>query len=711
MSQAGINPQSAVDGRYLLDAPLDRWGAGESWQARDKNFRNRPVVLEFFAPDRADVALERSPEIRAQRTLKHPCVGPVINQGNFEGRPWVAFDGFEGVSLARFIDDERRARAQVDRATAEGLFDKVLDGVCAAHEAPVAVLHGCLSARSVVVKQGALKVIDFGLGPLASPDTLGPYRAPELSRLNEPPSLASDVYSLGVLLCDLVMPQNVGDARRALEALVAALVRDGAQAGRMQRQDLPPAAWEVIARAVRRDPSTRWEDVSAMRKALTAAWATAPAPAPSTSPVLAPAPPAPRPATLAMPPAGSPLRAPTAAMPAPSQPFAAPFTGPMPPVQPAMPAQPAFTAPAFTAPAFTAPPAPAAPPAWNAPPPPAPPVANASDAWATLKPAGHAQARAALASSWDAAAPSPPGPPPASLASSWDAGEANPHWGAPPSYAPPLPAPPHHAPQVPIASHPSVDDDDWEDETRASAEHPLRAAAPHAIAPSGPSKALQNKLSEMARQESTMALDIDSLNLGGVGPSPARAPSGAGDDWKEGVVLLDTAPARDLEESDDEPYEPGSRTHVTPTPAPVLDSMETLRPMQRPVAIEAFVPRPVGNGPVDSESTFVASSPLVPEVTARPLTMAPLTPQPVTAPLVPLPPVSERTMALDLSGGPESIVQTMPAPMGLHGPLPIAPRPPAAPAPAPPSKAPILVAVVIALLLIAGALVVVFTRK
>ncbi len=520
------------------------------------------------------------------------------------------------------------------------------------------------------------------------------------------------MYSLGVLLCDLVITKNVGDARRALEALIAALTRDGAQAGRMQRQDVPPAAWEVIARALRRDPSTRWDDVASMRKALATAWAAAPAP-PSPSPVLAPAMPQPRPATLAMPSAGSPLRAPTAAMPPAPKPIAAPFTGPMPPVPPAMPAQPAFTAPPFSGPAFTAPPAPAAPSAWEAPPPPVP-AASSADAWATLKPAGHAQARAALASSWDAAAPSPPGPPPSTLASSWDAGDANPNWVGPPSYAPmppsaPMPAPPRSAPQVPIASAPSADDDDWEDETCASAEHPLRAVAPHAIAPSAPAKALQNKLAEMVRQESTMALDIDSLNLGAMAPSPPRA---ASEDWKEGVVLLDTAPARDLEESDEEPYEPGSRTHVTPTPAPVLDTMETLRPMQRPVGIEPFVPRPVGmSGPIDSESTFVASSPLVPEAPARPLTVAPFTSQPVTTPLVALPPVSERTMALDLSVGPDSVVQTVPAPMGLRAQPPIAPQRPAAPAPAAPSKTPIIIAVVIAMLLIAAAIIVVITRK
>ncbi|MFO0651898.1 MAG: hypothetical protein U0326_37095 [Polyangiales bacterium] len=714
-----MSPQSAVEGRYLLDAALDRWGVGEAWQARDKNFRNRPVVLEFFAADRADVALERSHEIRAQRALKHACVLPVINQGTHEGRPWVAFDGFEGISLARYIDEERRGRAQLDRATAEDLFDKVLDGVSAAHEGATAVLHGCLSARSVLVKQGALKVIDFALGALASPEVLGPYRAPELARPGEPVSIASDVYALGVLLADMLMPQNVGDARKALEGLLAGLTRDGAQAGRMQRHDIPPAAWDVVARAVRRDPSTRWDDVASMRKALQAAWATAPAPAPAPSvssalaqalraPTMSMPSAPPRPATVAMPPA---MRS------APAQPA---FSGPMPPVAPAFTAAPAPQPPAFShapfsaPPPFVSPPQPPPPPAWNAPP---PPPGASSDAWSTLKPAGHTQARAALASAWDAPAPSPPGPAPASIASAWDAGEVNPDWAAPPSYVPPLAAPLAPAPGAPVAGAISGADDDWEDETRASADHPMRASAPAPIAPAGPSKALQNKLNEMARQESTMALDLDSLNAAaGVAASRAvAATTPLSDDWKEGVVLLDTSPAsslRAVDEDEEEPYEPGSRTQVAHAPAPVLDTMETLRPMQRPVALEPFVPRIPGmSGPVDAESTFVANSPLVPEAPPRPLTMAsvPLHAQPVA-----LPPVSERTMAIDTSGGPHDIGHTMPAPMGMMG----APRPFTPPVAQPverpvaaPSKLPIIVAVVIALVLIAGALAVVATRR
>ena len=261
------NAQAIVDGRYILDAPLDAWGIGEGWRCRDKNFRNRPVVLKFLRGG-AEQLGERTQELRTQRTLKHANVLPVINQGVWDGRPWVAFDHFDGASFAHTLEAERRAHGALETGTAREVMDKVFDALGAAHEAAAPVLHGCLQPGSVLVGAAGVKVIDFGLLSFAS-DIIGPYRAPEVQRATDV-SLAGDVYGLGATLADALLPQTLGDPRHALEAFLVALARDGMAAGRAQRPDLPPALWDVIARAVKRDPAMRWDDVSAMRVALDA---------------------------------------------------------------------------------------------------------------------------------------------------------------------------------------------------------------------------------------------------------------------------------------------------------------------------------------------------------------------------------------------------------------------------------------------------------
>jgi hypothetical protein len=650
-----LSAQTAVEGRYLLDAPLDGWGLGEVWQCRDKNFRNRAVVLKFLPPERAERLGDAAQELRAQRALKHAHVLPVINQGTFSGRAWVAYDGFDGTSLARTLSEARRTRTQLDAATVREVFSKVLGAVTAAHEAATPVLHGCLQTASVIVKGEALKVIDFGLHPFVTPDALGPFRAPELARETESPTIASDVYALGATLADLLLPQGVGDPRRALEALLTG--RDGPQSGRSQRPDVAAAIWDVIARATLRDPVARWDDVNALRVALDAAWQAAPLPAPS-RPMVAPTP--------------APMLVPVAPLPPAGPAFSAtmpPLAGVLPPATVPGPA-PAFSRPA-TMPPVSAPAmrAPVPVNAWDPPPsyPPTPPATpSPGDAWASVRPQMPRTMEQAMVSAWDplppAQVPSPPSP-----------------WGAP--------APMARGPLV--AGARPAEDDEWDEQTQA--------ADPSRMASAAASLARQR-----AVQESTMALDVDALT-GGLPSLPSESTMALDvdaltaaaqprasrpvqttrleDDWKDSVVMLNTTTGSTAptgvgdDDDDDVPYEPGSRTNMAPAPAEVLDTMETLQP-RRNMAVEAYL------------------------ASANPI------------------PTSERTMAIDTGARPSDNFATMPAPMAgpaygmppprapmpmpmpVHQPQPAFAKPLQAP---PSSKGPIIAAVIGSLLLVGAA--------
>ncbi len=248
MSDRGPAARTVVEGRYQLEAPLERWGLGEAWQARDKNFRSRSVVLKFFPGVDAARLEDAAQELRAQRSLKHPQVMAVLAQGVHDGVPWVAYDGFEGTPLARLLDDERRAKPLLDAGRARDLFEKVLDAFTAAHEAATPVLHGCLQPASVLVGKTSVKVLDFGLGSLAG-DAQGVFRAPELGP-DTSATVAGDVYALGVTLCELLLPP------RALEAFLGSLVRDGVAAGRAHRPEIDTSLWDAVTRAIARVPAS-----------------------------------------------------------------------------------------------------------------------------------------------------------------------------------------------------------------------------------------------------------------------------------------------------------------------------------------------------------------------------------------------------------------------------------------------------------------------
>jgi hypothetical protein len=388
MTAQQLASQTIVDGRYTLDVSLEGRALGEIWQCRDKNFRNRAVLLEFLPIEQSDALTHHTHELRAQRALKHPNILPVINQGSHAGRPWVAYDGFEAVSLEQFVNERRRTQVQVDRGTAKDLFAKILEGVTAAHEAAVPILHGVVHPRCVLVKDGTVKVMDFVVGLVVQHQNTVPFRAPELSAVGAESTIASDLFSLGVLLADVLLPQQVGDPRRALEIFLAALLKDSpSQVGRMQRNDVPPGIWNVIARAIQREPAARWDHVHAFHEALDAAWSTLPA----------------MPASSAQPMAATPLP-PVALASVKRQPTMAPMFplgGPQAPLTPRAPTLASPPTPSFVAPTPFAPPPPSAslssawdstpaasvaPPTWKqAPAPHTPPMAGmratSAEAW------------------------------------------------------------------------------------------------------------------------------------------------------------------------------------------------------------------------------------------------------------------------------------------------------------------------------------------
>jgi serine/threonine protein kinase len=647
-----LSAQTAVEGRYLLDAPLEGWGLGEAWLCRDKNFRNRPVVLEFLPVERSDRLAEVAQELRAQRALKHPHVLPVINQGTYQGRAWVAYDGWDGVPLPRLLDEQRRTRGMLDAATVHALFGKVLDALAAAHEAATPVLHGCLQPACVIVKERAVKVIDFGLLAFYTPAAFAPFAAPELMVDGAAPTIASDVYALGATLAEMLLPsQGVVDARRGLEVFLRALGREGVQVGRMQRSDVALSLWDVVARAIRPDPAARWDDVSAFRTALDAAWDAAPV-APARPLAEAPAMPAPTP------PVSAPFALAGPAFSSAALPLGAPPSLSMAPVAPAAVFGPSSTV--ASAPASAVQASVPSRSAWEPSLPSAPMLGTTSgDAWKGA-PAALRTDKPVDTSAWD-----PPG----------DGQPSGDPWSA---FA--------MGPQGPGVStvHALGAADEWEEKTKAAEPPQTSNTIPRSKATQEATMALDvDALATLSPplKEATMALDMDAFAEAAQRRSARRVAAlpqevSSDEDWKDSVVLLDTtsgnaeAPAPFGSED-----EPGARTQMAPLPAAVLETMETLQPRR----------------------VLPASSPIHASGPGQPL--GPDAGVVYTA-TVPAP------MAHGQVGGPPSPERAMYR-------LPPAHRPPAGrgQGTAPPSsKIPIVVATAVSLLLVGGAVLFVLLR-
>jgi serine/threonine protein kinase/WD40 repeat protein len=197
-------------GRYRILRPLGHGGMGSVFLARDVRL-GRLVALKLLAQDLLGSEALRAQfelEARATASLAHPNVVTLYDVGEHEGRPWVALEYIEGMTLAqRLAADWPSAPEAVRLALA------VARAIDAAHAA--GIVHRDLKPGNVLLgRDGRPRVVDFGLArftarrpgapePGAPADLTGAagtprYMAPEQWEGRDGP--ASDIWALGVML-------------------------------------------------------------------------------------------------------------------------------------------------------------------------------------------------------------------------------------------------------------------------------------------------------------------------------------------------------------------------------------------------------------------------------------------------------------------------------------------------------------------------------
>ncbi len=198
-------------GNYELLEELGHGGMGIIYRARDLTV-NRTVALKMilegpFASERALKRFQAEAEAAAQ--LDHPNIVPVYEFGRVEGRVFLAMKLVEGSDLVK-----RLHGAPMEARLAAELTASIARAIHYAHQH--GILHRDLKPANILIdQQGQPHVTDFGLakftaqesGLTLSSDVLGSpnYMSPEQAAgKGEPFTIASDVYSLGAILYEIL---------------------------------------------------------------------------------------------------------------------------------------------------------------------------------------------------------------------------------------------------------------------------------------------------------------------------------------------------------------------------------------------------------------------------------------------------------------------------------------------------------------------------
>ena len=190
------------------------------------------AVIKLLKRDRREDALALARfnrEAELLLMLDHPSIVRSLTRGMSGGSTWFASNYIEGESLLNVRDAFFKAGYRFQPQVALTLFSDIAEALSVAHELkdatqnPLGLVHRDLSPRNLMIDiSGRTQLVDFGHTLLSSREqnegsesgTLG-YLSPEQAR-NEALTQASDVYTLGVLLFELVTGERAFDVEHAL---------------------------------------------------------------------------------------------------------------------------------------------------------------------------------------------------------------------------------------------------------------------------------------------------------------------------------------------------------------------------------------------------------------------------------------------------------------------------------------------------------------
>jgi len=220
-------------GRYKLLQQLGEGGCGVVWMAEQEDPVRRRVALKVIklGMDTKNVIARFEAERQALALMDHPNIARVLDAGATEaGRPFFVMELVPGIPITKYCDERN-----LSTAARLGLFAQVCHAVQHAHQK--GVIHRDLKPSNILVTlhdgEPMPKVIDFGIAKatqgrltdhtlftafeqfIGTPAYMSPEQA-DMSGMDI--DTRSDIYSLGVLLYELLTGRPPFDPKTLLQA-------------------------------------------------------------------------------------------------------------------------------------------------------------------------------------------------------------------------------------------------------------------------------------------------------------------------------------------------------------------------------------------------------------------------------------------------------------------------------------------------------------
>jgi serine/threonine protein kinase len=295
MANAALGPGQRI-GPYQLIEKLGSGGIGEVWKARDRRL-SRIVALKFIATSRrgSSPIADLLREARAASALNHPNIVTIFEVGESDSGTYLAMEFVQGETLRN-----RLRRPPLPLEEALDIATQIAAGLGAAHEQ--GIVHRDLKPENIMLRaDGYVKLLDFGLAKLlpwseaagAGADSVTvssiatepgqlvgtlTCMSPEQAR-GQPVTPASDVFSFGIVLYEMLTLEHPFRAGTALDTLTAILTKEPLPVS-THSPAVPAPVAEVVERCLRKEPTARFSSVTELSGHLRTAKALQAAPLP-----------------------------------------------------------------------------------------------------------------------------------------------------------------------------------------------------------------------------------------------------------------------------------------------------------------------------------------------------------------------------------------------------------------------------------------------
>ena len=256
---------TCLDDRYEIVEVIGAGGMAVVYKAIDQRL-NRFVAVKILRDELArDEEFRARFQIEAQAVamLSHPNIVSVYDVSHTAGVEYIVMELIEGVTLMQYMQ-KKGALSWKEAAHFSTQIAKALE-----HAHSKGIVHRHIKPQNIMIlRDGTIKVADFGIAALESAQeqrsdqTVGSvhYIAPEQAR-GETPDTRSDIYSLGVVMYEMLTGQMPYDGETA-EQIALKHIAGVAVPPRQLNAEIPEELERITLKAMNADIRERYQSAS-----------------------------------------------------------------------------------------------------------------------------------------------------------------------------------------------------------------------------------------------------------------------------------------------------------------------------------------------------------------------------------------------------------------------------------------------------------------